>query len=95
MRLPSHDFSFAKCAILGSFWRPIGANLRAKDAYFALFKKAMSLVFNHFLSSFPLFLYFLAILQVPPVGQYRTLPHFPVPRPRRNVCSVKKLEFGI
>jgi len=56
----------------------------------------MSLISKYFLSSFPLFLYFFAILRgFPPFGQFRTPPHSAMPVHRRKVSAVKKLGLRV
>jgi hypothetical protein len=50
--------------------------MRAKAAEFATLKKVKSFVFSYFLASFPLYLYFLAILRVSPRGSISVLDAF-------------------
>jgi len=57
-------FVLRRMLCLCHFQCPICADSCAKHARFATFKKVMCFVFNHFLASFPRFLYFLARLRI-------------------------------
>jgi len=72
--------------------RSIGANLRVKCAQFAASKKVMPFVFNHFLASFPLFLYFRA-LSVPGNFEPCRIPPFQFPTGTYEVSKSSNCAF--